>query len=426
MFTEGVSKLLTKELLFKERVNNGLALVGGLYRGKVADVDSIFAKANVEAITGKNKHLYEFIVTAKDEKRWKNSKAYFELWNRIESKLKKYQNQRLNIAQFPDDYYDLIEMISIDLTRRRIEEVDFTDRISMETVRADFSQSINIKEFLPYTGAFLPRTGAGESAPLIQHKTGEKGSVDLTLYDIGDERSIEDELYNTDIHSLQKVNNAVTRAYTALRNQLCLGPMIAYSTNNSWVLAQRVAADTNPSYELALYRTLRVAVRKLMALLDPQTLQEISYSRIALIVRNNVITFDLNRILRGQLALSRNSSGVGNEVLNVEPLPIDEIWKYRGDTLYIGPKKVEYPGVPEGKAYLVVTAASDNGNHTLTKRGLTMEMGTGDVMTLAREKRVWYAVHGAYNKEFYGETGGCASGTGYCVEIELPTFEEET
>lgn len=424
-----LERTLTKEMMFKRRVDAGLALVGGLYPGKVSDLASIFSPQNAAPIVGRNKKLHEFIVTAKDDKKWVNSKPYFELWNRIEDQRKKCSaifKNRTNIAQFPDDYYDLIEMISIDLTRRRIEAADFTDMISMETVRADFSQSVNIKEFLPFSGAFMPRTGAGESAPLIQQKTGEKGSVDLTLYDIGHERSIEDELYNTDIYSLQKVQAAVDRAYTALRNHLCLGPLIAYSVANAWTLDQRVAADTNASYELAVYLTLRDALRKLMALHDPQTGQEIAYNRIALIVRDNVITWDLNRILKGQLAMAAKSVGTGNQVVNVEPLPIDEIWKYRGDTLYVGPKEVPYPGVPEGKAYLVVTAASDNGNHTLTKRGITMEMGQGDVMTLAREKRVWYAVHGVYNKEFYGHTGGCAAGTGYCVEIELPTFEENT
>lgn len=425
-----VNKILTKELLFKRRVENRAGIVTGLYPGRVNDIDSIFADKTGSAIRSRDgKKLYETIVAAKDAGRWVGSPAYWDHWNKIEDQQKKtaanYRN-RTNIAQFPDDYYTLIEMISLDLTRRRLEAQDYTDQISNEQTRADFSQSVNLKEFLPFTGAFLPRTGAGESAPLIQQKTGKKGSVDLTLYDIGHERSIEDELYNTSIYTLQKVNDAVVRAFTGARNELSLGQLIAHSTADDWTLDQRVAADTNVSYEIALWKTLRDAYRKLIALNDPQTGQQINAARVALIVGDNVISFDLNRVLRGQLALSRASAGAGTEVLNVEPLPIDEIWVYKGDTLYVGPKEVKYLGVPAGKAYLVVTASGDNANYTLTKRGLTMEMGMGDVLTGAREKRVWYFVQGNYSKEFFGHTGGCADGTGYCVEITLPTFVEDT
>lgn len=437
-----VGKILTKELLIKERVENNAGYKTGLYHGKSTDPDALFDKENaipiektvkvdVEGKAVNQKEECESFVSAESNKKWVDSSEYHKFWNKLEDTLKKVRNQverKVNIAQFPDDYYDLIDMMRIDVTRRRIEEVDFTNRISTEIVNPAFSRSVRLDEFLPFTGAFTEIQGRGESVPLIQQKTGETGTEIMHIYGLGHERTLEDELYNTNIYSLQKVLNAVTRAHTGARNQLALGPMIQHSIDETWVLSQRVAASVDASYELALYHTIHNALRKLYALLDPQTLLEINAPRVALIVGSNVITWDLNRVLNGDLALSRSGITNNTSITNVSPLPIDEIWKYRGDTLYIGPDRVVYPGVPDNTAYLVVIAdgQGSNANYTLTKRGLTQEVGRGDVLTLAREKRAWYFVQGRYNKEFYGETGGCAANTGFVVEISLPSFKENT
>ena len=424
-----MNRILTKALMTKERVENKTGILSGVYDGKAGKVNTIFDALPV-AVTKKDGTKLESMIVAAGEN-WVNSKGYVALWNRIEDKLKAIKNQidrKVNIAQFPDDYYDLIDMIRIDITRRRIEEQDFTTRISTEIVNPAFSRSVRLDEFLPFVGAFLPNDGSGESVPLIQQKTGQTGTADMNIYAIGHERSLEDELYNLNIYSLQKVLAAVVRAHTGARNALCMGPMIQYSIDGTWAAAQSVPASVNDSYELALYQTLHNALRHLYDLADPQTLLEINAARIALVVGKNTILFDLNRIMNGNLALSRFGIGSNDSIHNVEPLPIDEIWKYKGDTLYIGPEKITYPGVPDGKAYLLVVSDGNggNGNYTLTKRGLTQEVGRGDVLTLAREKRAWYFVQGRYNKEFFGETGGCASGTGYIVEIDLPTFNENT
>ena len=434
-----LAKELTKELLIKERIENNAGYMSGLYHGKITDADALFEPENAAPIIkeivnedGKKEKQYcESFVAADNMKKWVNSKQYHELWNKIEDTLKKVRSQvdrKVNIAQFPDDYYDLIDLMRLDITRRRIEEVDFTNRISTEIVNPAFSRSVRLDEFLPYAGAFTEIQGRGESVQLIQQKTGETGTEVMHIYGLGHERSLEDELYNTNIYSLQKVLQAVMRAHTGARNQLCLGPMIQYSIDGGWALPQRVAASTDTSYELALYHTIHNGLRKLYALLDPQTGLEINAPRIALVVGSNVITWDLNRVVNGNLSLSRDGISVSSTVTNVSPLPIDEIWKYRGDTITVGPERYLYPGVPSNKAYLVVIADGQggNGNYTLTKRGLTQEVGRGDVLTLAREKRAWYFVQGGYNKEFYGETGGCAENTGFCVEITLPSFNENT
>lgn len=424
-----VNKILTKELLAKRRVEANAGILSGIYDGKIgSDGSALFAdKEGAPILNSKGMRMESVVAPANAA--WAGTAPYYDHWNKIEDQLKKLKAQvdrKTNIAQFPDDYYTLVDMMRLDVTRRRLESMDFTDQIAREVVNPAFSRSIRLDELRPYTGAFLEINGQGESVPLIQQKSGETGTVDMHIYGLGHERSLEDELYNTQIYSLEKVLTAVNRAHTGARNVATIGQLVQATIDGTWNSAQQVPASIDTSYELALFLTLRNAIRHLLSLLDPQTLLEIDYSRIALVVGSNVIAFDLNRILNGQLAMSGSSAGVGTQVINVEKLPIDEIWIYKGDVLYIGPERVVYPGVPTNKAYLVVTSASDNGNLVATKRGLTMEMGRGDVMTLAREKRAWYFVQGQYNNEFFGATGGCSAGTGFCVEIDLPVFDEQT
>jgi len=423
-----LNRILTKELIAERRKKNRAGILSGLYNGRIGtDGSELFADKDGGVVKNTKGERMESLVVAKDTGPWINSEGYGNLWDRIETEWKKIRAKGpQNVSQFPDDYYTLRDMIRQDLTRRRIEEADFTDMIAQEITNLAFGRSVRLDEFIPFTGAFLEIAGRGESVPMIQQKTGATDTTLMHIYGLGHERSLEDELYNLDIFTLQKVNEAVTRAFTGVRNGLTIGQLVAYNIAGTWAANQRVAAVNTGNYELDLYNTIHRALRRLYGLLDPQTLQEISASRIALIVGNNVIAWDLNRVLNGQLSIAREgTAGAGSaSIQSVAALPIDEIWQYKGDTLYLGPDKVVYPGVPDGHAYLVVTAASDNANFVLTKRGLTSEIGRGDVLTFAREKRAWYFVQSEYNKEFFGETGGCTAGSGFCVEITLPTYDE--
>ena len=51
-----------------------------------------------------------------------------------------------------------------------------------------------------------------------------------------------------------------------------------------------------------------------------------------------------------------------------------------------------------------------------------MVMGEGDVLSLEQTKRAWYAVDKAYDTEFFGDSEGLTAGSGWCVEITLPTI----
>ncbi|KKL66515.1 hypothetical protein LCGC14_2144200, partial [marine sediment metagenome] len=128
-----------------------------------------------------------------------------------------------------------------------------------------------------------------------------------------------------------------------------------------------LANTTGATYDVRLYLTIRNALRLLYGLVDAQTGQEIDAPRVVLMVRGNVIEWDLQRVINGQL------EKFGTPVENRAGLAINEIWKYKGDTITVGPKPTVYPGVPVNTAYLFVTGPDGAPSWTLNKRQLAMD-----------------------------------------------------
>lgn len=412
---------MNKDKFIERRLNNGFGIRSGMFYGDMKSQNN-----KTDPVLKSNGDRLDSVVMAAG-KNWVNSEGYVRIWNEIEDKIKAVKNQferRVNLNQFSDDYYDLIERVRKDITRRRGEEMDFTPEFTIEETNPNFSKAISLTEFLDFAGVFEDIKGTGDNVPMLQQKTGAIGSVEVKLKGLGHARTLEDELYNLDIYSLQKVNKAVARAHTGVRNNICFNPLIALSAANAWNASQQVAADiTGATYDVRLYLTMRNAIRTLYGLLDPQTRQEITASKVVLLVRNQVIQWDLSRILQGQL------ERFGVPVENRASLPINEVWLYKGDAVAVGPKRTTYEGVPEGTAYLFVPGPAGSPTWTLNKRQLTQEIGRGDVLQLARERRAWYFGQAEYREEFLGSSSatlGLAAGFGYVVEIELPAFDTET
>lgn len=415
--------ILTQDKYIQRQANAGQGIKSGLY------FDSVKAETFGEQVVKTNGERCESLIVLDGAKRWENSEGYANLWDRIEAKINAIRSQierKVNVANFPSDYYDLIDMMRMDVTRRRMEEIDFTTMLTQEINNPAFSKSVALVEFAPYAGAFEPITGANDAVPLMEQKTGAKSSVEMHLYALGHTRTLEDELYNLDIFSMQKVQAAVTRGHRALRNNLSIGVYPAITAAGGWDAAQQQAADlTGATYDEQLYNTLRNALRRLGRLCDFQTGNAIDMSGAVLIVRDEVIAWDVGRVIRGQLAV--NGEAAASIIRNVGPLPISEVWVYKGDRFDVGPKTYDYPGIAEGRAYLVIPGGSTNNMWwTLVKRQLTSEVGRGDVLKLAREARAWYFGQTAYVTEHFGNTAGLTGDQnyGYCVEIALP--EEET
>jgi len=396
--------ILDKNALVEQRVKNGYSLRSVGYSGK--------KEQNLKATDPESLKTGDNTVVMKSNI-WEGSEGHAKVWNKIEDLHKKAKNA----SMLPDDWSTLTDLMRIDITRRRMQEADYTDMVMNEQVNDAFGKSVRLDEFLDAGGAFEDIYGNNDAVPLLEHKTGATGSVSMDLFALGDKTSLQDVIYNP-LYDIQKVMRAVTRAYVGLRNNRnVLGLMVAKTTAAGWDTGQQEAADTvETSKEAKLYATLVNAYDRLLNLTDAQTGQTIGADQVYLAIPYGKQMW-FQRAVNGQL----NLGGKGKPS-NFESLSwLDAIIPYRGDTIYVGEDTVSYPGVAATKAYMFVPRAA----YTLTKRGLTMEQGKGSVLTLSQEERVWYGIQTEYVAEFFGyshSTPVGSSGTGMCVEITLPTL----
>lgn len=415
--------VLKREDLIKRRKENRTTYQSVLFNGDMRTN----AAANVPSFANVKEDKPQINrVSIAESGEWVNSKAYWNHMDLIESLVKKCKSQgwtpKMNVAQFPSDYYDLIDAVNLDITRRRLQEEDFTDMYSNEITNFNFSKSVSLSEFLPYTGKFEPNNLAGDTVPLIDQRTGAKGSVEMSGYALGDERSLEDVLYNLDIWSMQKMNDAYIRAFRGIRNNLSIGTLVALTTAAGWNAGQQVAASAvGGSDDNKLYNTINDGINKLISLYDFQTRQEISVPKIVAVLGSNVDTRNVSRVVGGQLD---NSKAITE---NRRPLEIDEIWQYKGDSYTWGKEKVSYPGVESNKMYLLVPGSSGSPNWTLTKRPLTTVTSEGNAHNLGQGKTAKYFVQTKYDDEFLGSSSSNTTITadtskvwGHVVEVTLP------
>ena len=412
---EQPNMIMDNAAIVEKQLKNGMRLDSGLYRDNVAS-DKLGEAVTTNGATGA-------VVVKPNSARWETTKEYDMVWNHIKDAQKKLANNIdrsgivKNASQFAADYYDLINYLRLDMTRKRADYADYTAMFTQETVRADMSQKVGLQEFKPYTGVFDEIKGRGDAVPMIEHATGDERVKYVKLYGLGDSRTLEDELFNLDIWTMQKVNDAFTRAFIGKRNDLCMGQLVASGRSWDATYQTQAANATGATYDEKVYLTILEAYRKLRALKDYQTGQEIDASR-AVLVTTYADAWDAQRVIRGQINVDKGKP------VNLEPMSfITEIWPYKGDVIKANGITTTYAGCASKTAYLIVPGTAQSPAYTMSKRGLTYETGSGNVLTLSREARVAYFGQCNYLDEFFGGSADTAltAGTGYCVKMTLPS-----
>jgi predicted RNA-binding Zn ribbon-like protein len=408
-------KILDKQALLEKRVAEKATIRTEVFEGDSFNTfnSGNFPQGNPEKVASRGRSI------TMGSPIWDGSEGHAKIWNAIEEVQKRIrknldgQKRVINAAMLPDDLNTLIDLIRIDITRRTLQEADYTDIVGIVRSDPSFNKSVRLDEFLPYGAAFTDIFGNNDAVKLLEHKSGATDVVNMVLRAVGDKSSLQEEIFSS-IYSLQRVTDAVARGYTAKRNDLnVLGRMVAKTAASGWHANNQQAADTTSgaTEEQLLYNTLVSALKLLYSLKDPQTNKVISTPSVILAIPKGT-EWAFQRVING---LS-NGGVVGNFAALTQ---IASIIPYQGDTIYMGKETFNYPGVASGKAYLFVPKVS---NFTLVKRGLTMETGMGSVLDLSRQERVWYFVQTEYDTEFFGKSAGLAANTGYAVEITLPTL----
>lgn len=176
------------------------------------------------------------------------------------------------------------------------------------------------------------------------------------------------------------IERRIGTAYNALMNHLHLGPIVQYS----YGAANQTGANTDGESILENYvLTLDDAVTNSMSDTDnPRR------GRYDLFVNSG-------QFIKTQNALRRTlQDGNGAKSASVEM--IENVIAYDGWTGTRGKKKVTYPGVPTGKAYLVSKQYSTEDFQHWMNQGLEDVMGTPDASRFIVEQRIWDLFLGIY------------------------------
>lgn len=359
------------------------------------------------------------------------SAEHAEILNKIEDKIKLCRangitdlaSLKRNISHYPSGAEDLFDLIRLDITARILDEQDITPFIAEVVQRDDFTDPTNGQILYEYCAPFGEIEGTGDRVNLVQIKTGEKDSIYFTIYGVGFEQDLYNQLFNN-IFDMQKVTKAVSKGYVLRKNNLVMGPIIGFN----WPPEKVINPETAYTYEQNIYDTIQLAIDTLGNLQDYQTKEFIDIMGGLTLICHSTKVRALNRALNGEL---RN----GSEVKNLSAVrEITRIIPFNTKYQYYGNKRLEYPGCEKDVAYLCVPRMY---NWLALKRDLTHITGPGDTFGITSEREAWYFVASVYNNYFLGgdkddpqtseDPTVLTREHGYIVKIDLPEqIEPET
>lgn len=385
---------------------------------KMATNVAIFSGNAAENVKGQTEIIGKELIVPMTNSVWEGSEGHAKLWGEIKDlQAQAKKEMATNAAQAPSatTLESLLQKVIIDITRRRQESGDLTSLVATEITDFDFPEVITLRELYDYVGEMQEVSGSNDSVPLIEQALGVTDTVSMKILAIGWKDSLKNLLFNK-LRDIEKANKAAVNAYVDKRNAATIGTIVSATYHAT----QKQAADAtaNATFDVLMYNTLRKGIKKVRGLKDPQTKLPIAVPSLTLLC-NSADRWDIERVINGQLG-SGNGTITGQ---NMASLPIDTIIEYDHGILdgkTWGKKKLSYPGVTQGKAYLFVPREAF---WVAVKRPLTMETGRGSVLQLSTEEKAWYGVQGEHYKQFLGSSYPAAgtSGEGFIVEITLPT-----
>ena len=385
---------------------------------KMATNVAIFSGNAAENVKGQTEIIGKELIVPMTNSVWEGSEGHAKLWGEIKDlQAQAKKEMATNAAQAPSatTLESLLQKVIIDITRRRQESGDLTSLVATEITDFDFPEVITLRELYDYVGEMQEVSGSNDSVPLIEQALGVTDTVSMKILAIGWKDSLKNLLFNK-LRDIEKANKAAVNAYVDKRNAATIGTIVSATYHAT----QKQAADAtaNATFDALMYNTLRKGIKKVRGLKDPQTKLPIAVPSLTLLC-NSADRWDIERVINGQLG-SGNGTITGQ---NMASLPIDTIIEYDHGILdgkTWGKKKLSYPGVTQGKAYLFVPREAF---WVAVKRPLTMETGRGSVLQLSTEEKAWYGVQGEHYKQFLGSSYPAAgtTGEGFIVEITLPT-----
>ena len=396
--------IFNKSAILKHNAEKGASLKMGGFAG---NTETILKNKEVEY---KNQIVVEM---ASDS--WDGTAPEVANTEKLRSALIKY-----NATQLPEDRNAMYEPIYIELARRILQQPDLTGFVDNIISNENFGDIVGFKDFIDIDAIFDTIAGTGDAADLIELDGGDKTTVFMELNGVGWRDTLLNTLFNQDVGYIQKVLKAVAKGYAAKINDLAMNRIVTITYDASMKVAANATGETD---EEKMYLTFDAAIEFMAGLKDPLTGDEIDTSNLA-VIANSQNTRAINRALNGVIgrkAEVKNRDEILTEIGTIVP--------YKAESLKMGKKKVTYPGVTKGKAYMMVPKAH---RYSLRKKGLTSLESDGAATTFTQKERAWFFVGARYDDLHFGSSdattkaaiaakyGDAGEGYGYCIEITLP------
>ncbi|NIU83394.1 MAG: hypothetical protein GWN64_07925 [Candidatus Thorarchaeota archaeon] len=381
-------QLITSEILREQaykKEKSGRAIV---YKHGIKDAAGLNAN--------RNETLMDTVVKVKS----KDYKSPYEMkLNNRESVASRIAQGNFALHQ-PDDLYDFVDATRLDVTRRVLAEPILFQFIYNVLSNPNFTKTMTLQEILPIGVVFAENEGSGESVKLGDFKTGSTETITQEILAAGYTWDLAFEMYNV-LFDMQRLNDAVARAYAAEVNDSHLDPIITGTYTGDKATAASTVGDT---WMEKWYHTILDARRDLREREDPITGKRIDTSGTVLLC-SKADAEDVMWVINGQLNSPADSK-------NLSTIPgIQTVLGYDGDEITVGDKTYSYDGVSDGTCFLIKPIP--RGFISAWKRQLTaLVQSQGNILNLERERRAWYYVRGIYN------TFGI---TNYVQKITLPT-----
>jgi hypothetical protein len=310
---------------------------------------------------------------------------------------------------------DLATVYTIDLSRQADEYVDYTPVLYTERVDENFTEMTNLRDSLPYIGKEEEITGSGDTVPLMKPALPKDYPVYQKVRGFGDKTTLRQLVFNP-FHKTELIIESAARILADEKNNDSLGPILSADYTAAF---KQAANTTGATFDLRLYNTIKAAIWKAVNLnCLPIGKQNglLRYETYLLV--NPMDMINIQPVVNGALA-----AVAGIQQL-APALPIDGIIPYGGGLnhgLLYGNETLNYPGVPQGKAYVYIKV-DVFGGYRLVKRNETMEVGEGDVLAISPEKRAWHRIRGLFHDWVLPTTVG-GKNYGAVIEVELPEFD---
>jgi hypothetical protein len=292
--------------------------------------------------------------------------------NHIERISRKYRNDATAVPSAAD-LAALQALYALDVELEAEQIPDISAQLFTEVMAPQATQTVKIREMLPYVGEFGEISGSNDSVPLMEMSMPVQEELTLKIEGFGWKDSMREHDFNP-FFDVNRVLRGAAIIVADKKNAEFANPVL----NATYDAAHSQAADTTgATRDLKIYNTLKAAYKKAVQLIHPILKIQLGTMKFTpYLICNPIDDIDITPIVKGVIDRSTVPQ-------NMSPLAFT-ILQYGGGTYNgfpYGKKTISQAGVPMGYLYL----KTEFGAMRVIKRDTSLSVGTVSVLQLSTD-----------------------------------------